>query len=693
MANKTFHYISAEILSEISHDSLQKTKKFYRRSLSENDLIPLECIPDDLQEKYVNDYLLHGRIIDFAFINACKDDAVSPLESRETKELFAEMKLMRKAYEISLSDHITEKLNALAKENSISYRTLMRKRKVYMNNSSLANALKHGSDSSLHILDEEDMKDRYRTCCYYCRDLIIYLHEQPGKISSAKIYRDLRDAKPFPCSKCPYHPEVKAKKHAKGEMIPSATCRRKEEFMVKPRCEDTVCLIVKRIPEQQDALAWEGVRSWASHYQYAPARERPKVVNEVWFSDHKELDILVRTGRNKDGEWIVRRPWLTAIIDAASEVMVSYVLSDYPNADCIAECFSQACAFTVDTPYCGLPDYFYIDNGKDFRSKKLAGLPNADDDNSPLFLNKNFGESGILEWFGVKVIHALKYRGRSKTIEPIWRLMDREWFKNMPGYCGEKPENCPEHVKEWLRKKQYENFLTFEQLADDFADRIYPEYNSFGVTRETPDDLYRRLPKASSYVPTWRTLAVLKSVSVERVIRPKGIQYDNNYYWNSELGPLIEKDDSTKYRIFAFDTPFNRRISVVKDHTYICEAHLIEKLNVREEKRFKVIQHIRQQQLQHRFYSRRNRQIHSLILQTDVLKDISNAPVVDNIRYGQAIDKEKDEMEAQENNAIPDKLKEQAVAYAESLLSAEKEHNEPGPLTLALEELGRKSRE
>ena len=67
--------------------------------------------------------------------------------------------------------------------------------------------------------------------------------------------------------------------------------------------------------------------------------------------------------------------------------------------------------------------------------------------------------------------------------------------------------------------------------------------------------------------------------------------------------PLIEKKYSTKYTIFAFDAPFNRNISVVKGRKYIGEAHLIEKLNVVEKKRYKIIQHINEQDNQYKFYS------------------------------------------------------------------------------------------
>lgn len=153
-----------------------------------------------------------------------------------------------------------------------------------MNTTSLRRALMHDSCS-------EDTEDRYRSCCFYCRDLIIFLHEKPGKISAAKIFRDIKKSPPFPCTECPYHPDVKNGPHKRGDYIPEATCTRNVAFMVTPRCDDTVCLIISRIPEQQDVLAWSGVRSWANRFHFTPPREKPEIVNQVWFSDHKQLDL------------------------------------------------------------------------------------------------------------------------------------------------------------------------------------------------------------------------------------------------------------------------------------------------------------------------------------------------------------------------------------------------------------------
>ena len=681
---QTYHWISITILAELTGKSDNYIRKIYK-SIIRDECVPLSEIPSDIQERYLSEYLLRDRLIDFSFLDSLKDYSRDPpLKSPEIQELFREMRMIREGVMITKAfsgcGTSTARLRDLSERYGISYSTFARRRQKYMNNTSLTRALMHDNNS-------EDTHDRYRTCCFYCRDLIIFKHELPGKISAAKIFRNIRDSEPFPCVKCPYNPDVKNGKHKKGDFIPTATCRRNSEYMIKPNCDDTVCTIINRIPEQQDVLAWEGVSSWANKFHYTPARNKPAIVNYVWFSDHKKLDIFVRTRLLPDGTWEHKRPWITAILDAASDVMPSFILSLNPNSDCIAECFARACAFTVDTPYAGIPDYFYIDNGKDYRSKSMDGLPNSEEEH--LYLNKDFGESGILEWFGIKVIHALPYRGCSKTIERIWKTIDDEWIKTLPGYCGSKPEERPFILDSQM--KNNETYI-FEQFADYFADTIYPGYNNLSITKESPNALYERLPKASSYVPTWRTLSVLKSISDERVIRSKGIQYDNKYYWCPELGPLVEKEDSTKYRIFAFDTPFNRNISVVHDHKYIGEAHLIEKLNVVEKKRYKVVQHVAEQAKQHRFYSTRLHQLHSIVMQSDILDYVPSAPPADNIRYGPAIDTERDKTEATDDKSIPEELKSQAEKYADNYLNPEPEKSDPGQITLSLLERGKQAR-
>ena len=161
-----------------------------------NECIPLSEVPRDIQDRYSSEYLLRNRIIDFSFLAAIKDYSTgTPLTSPEVQELFTEMRMLREARRISAtfsaSGTTTMRLRQLASKYGISYSTFARRRQQYMNNTSLSRALMHDSTS-------EDTVDRYRKCCFYCRDLIIFQHEMPGKISGAKIFRDIRDSSHSP---------------------------------------------------------------------------------------------------------------------------------------------------------------------------------------------------------------------------------------------------------------------------------------------------------------------------------------------------------------------------------------------------------------------------------------------------------------------------------------------------------------
>lgn len=258
MSSRVYHWISLSILAELTGKSENEIRKLYR-TIIDHECVPLSEIPKEIQDKYLSEYLLRNRLIDFSFLSAIRNYSDGkPLASPEVQELFSEMRMLREARWISAAfsaaGTTTIRIRELAASHGISYSTFARRRKAYMNNTSLSRALMHESTT-------EDTVDRYRKCCFYCRDLIIFQHELPGKISGAKIYRDIHKSAPFPCKECPYHPTVKNGPHKKGACIPVATCARDSEFMIKPGCEDTVCTIINRIPEQQDVLAWEGVRS------------------------------------------------------------------------------------------------------------------------------------------------------------------------------------------------------------------------------------------------------------------------------------------------------------------------------------------------------------------------------------------------------------------------------------------------
>ena len=638
----------------------------------DKDCVPLTEIPFVQQEAYIKDYLLRDRYVDIDLMQCSSTDADLPYLTPEVKAFFIRTNLVRSVLAIQAAyaadRTVTARLTDLATSNNITYRTLMRERSRFMGHTSLMNLLSDPNKG-------EDTVDRYRKCCFYCRDYIIARHESAGRPSDNTILRETKNLADFPCSKCPYHPEVKADVHNRFDTTPAATCRRNSTHMIVPQTRDTVNTITNRIPEQETYMAWAGVRAWMSKCQHTIPRIKPETVNFCWFADHTVLDIQVKTKTYKDGHFECGRVWLTGIIDIASNALVGYVLSTNPNSELIAHAFATAVAFKPDSPINGTCIYWYSDNGKDFRSLLLRGHPH-DGAEPPLYLNKEFSESGFLKWLGITSVQARVFNGRAKPIERVWRIIEDEFICKMQGYCGSKPTTRPESLAQDMRTG---NLYTFEQFADIFADVIYPGYNNFKASgeSESPMERYLRLPKAKTIVPSWRTLAVLKRKKKSCAVHPDGIHYGTQggkpiVYWHPGLAQFIRPQKPyEKVQVYAFDEPFNRSLAIVYGQVYIGEAHPVQGLNLIEERRYLVIQHLQEQAAQLKTYSSHIRQMHNIVLQNNLVELGTGIPAIDNVAYGQVIDEERNVKEAVEDTRIPEELKDLATKY--QVLSIEPE--------------------
>ena len=142
------HKISIPILAEISTLTPNRLRKIYRQIITD-DCIPLSEIPLHQQETFVNDYLLRGKTLDFDLMKlAGKPDCENPfpfLYSAGVQELFTTTKMIREANAVidafTSSKNITKKLEQLAAQYGISYRTLIRRRNYFMNQNILMQLL------------------------------------------------------------------------------------------------------------------------------------------------------------------------------------------------------------------------------------------------------------------------------------------------------------------------------------------------------------------------------------------------------------------------------------------------------------------------------------------------------------------------------------------------------------------------
>ena len=175
----------------------------------------------------------------------------------------------------------------------------------------------------------------------------------------------------------------------------------------------TVRQIVQALDPALVTLALEGPVSYRDKHELV-FRRRAEYPNQMWQSDHTELDILIVGADGKPD-----RPWLTTVMDDYSRAICGYmVFSGAPSAINTALALRQAIWRKTDPAWamCGIPDILHVDHGSDFISHHL--------ERTALALH-------------VRIIHSTVGRpqGRGK-IERFFGTINTELLSGLPGHLG-----------------------------------------------------------------------------------------------------------------------------------------------------------------------------------------------------------------------------------------------------------------
>ncbi len=269
---------------------------------------------------------------------------------------------------------------------------------------------------------------------------------------------------------------------------------------VEPPSEHAVERFLKRCLEKR-RMAIEagryGMKHFADTFEFHVRRDWTILpVNTCWILDHRCMDTHVILPSGKIG-----RPWLTAILDGTSADLVGWVLREQVSSDGVA-CASRRAMLGfsvlneitgewVEFPERGVPAYYYLDRGKEFHAKHLAGgRPKpAEKSFSPKDLQLDpEHESCLFDSLGIQRVTAIRKSARSKPIEPWFNAFATRVENLIAGHCGrntvDKPEALLEHKKrgELLSWTQYLGVLAsaintfrFEQPIGD-RDRPPADY-------------------------------------------------------------------------------------------------------------------------------------------------------------------------------------------------------------------------
>jgi transposase InsO family protein len=257
--------------------------------------------------------------------------------------------------------------------------------------------------------------------------------------------------------------------------------------------------------------------------QYAP--------DEVWITDHTELDFVIINERGK-----LDRRWLTSFKDLRTGVWRGYHLSWQPNSTTVAIAFRNAVlgtqlqAYTSDDQYkpvqlISVPDEVMMDNGKDYRSKytqQVFGKIDFDDD----------ARKSVMR---ITRLHYTKpYHGQSKAQQERGFGVLQTLIKNLPGYKGNNQRaNQPDTLKEDLKQGNLLHVEEFDAMVA-LAINVLNNRRTRSLANETPIQhllTHQRIQRGIDL----RVLDFLMMKSENKVVQHCQVRLKNAEYYSEQL--------------------------------------------------------------------------------------------------------------------------------------------------------------
>jgi putative transposase len=215
-------------------------------------------------------------------------------------------------------------------------------------------------------------------------------------------------------------------------------------------------------PRSYRDLRRKGYAYWQRHHEYFIPRDASGIpAGKGWFSDHHQLDTMVTAAGGRQV-----RPWATVWRDVRSgKILSCHLHEEAPNSDHIFY------AFYLAVKEHGLPDFIYIDNGKDYRVRDFTGNTRRAISDDEDHVRKARALMGLLE---VDVILAAPYNAQAKAVERDFSKIARQFGRFMLGYTGTGAGKRPETTK---RQCAAGNLMSMRECVELFTVYIRDVFN------------------------------------------------------------------------------------------------------------------------------------------------------------------------------------------------------------------------
>lgn len=346
-------------------------------------------------------------------------------------------------------------------------------------------------------------------------------------------------------------------------------------------------------------LASKGMREYKNKVMVKGSRDTSGLkVMQIVMGDEHTFDCWVEYTQ-PNGKKTAIKPKLVAWIDMRSRVIIGDMICKDANSDIL----KQSLLKMIYSEPGGVPEYLYIDNGKDYTAKTMTGR----DRNDRSGMDFDNEVKGFYKSIGIKDDHrALPYEPWSKgQIERSFRTVCNQftrWFKSYTGtLTGSKTsDKIDKDIKKMLERGELFTMEEFYEKWHEWLTTVYyhKEHGGLKKAKETHrnpydcfmnEERYEQAPPPKSYC----TMLMMKSANV--LVRNIGIVRGEYEYRADELCDYIGRKVDIKYDpddmavLYVFD----------KNGKRICEAYCQELLQVAPKVTQKALEeHLRMQKRQ-----------------------------------------------------------------------------------------------
>lgn len=346
-------------------------------------------------------------------------------------------------------------------------------------------------------------------------------------------------------------------------------------------------------------LASKGLREYKNKVMVKRRRNTRDVkVMQIVMGDEHTFDCWV-SYKLPNGTVTAIKPKLVAWIDMRTRAIMGDIICKDANSDILKQSLLKMMYAEVG----GVPEYLYIDNGKDYTAKTMTGR----DRNDRSGMDFDNEAKGFYKSIGIKDDHrALPYEPWSKAqIERFFRTVCNrftKWFKSYTGTLtgSQTSDKVEKDIQKMLKRGE---LLTVEEFYDSWhkwLTEVYMNTSHSGLKKQgeeytTPYSLFKNGERYYKAAPpkSYATMLMMKSENV--LVRNIGIVRRNYEYMADELCDYINQKVDIKYDpedmavLYVFD----------KNGKRICEAYCQELLQVAPKVTQKALEeHLRRQKQQ-----------------------------------------------------------------------------------------------